>query len=332
MEPRIKDRYHDGILQEALHRYGIASENIHLLDGFESFIYEFERDSGDYILRIGHSLRKSVALVQGEIDWINYLAEGGVGVSRAIPSHNGLLVEQINDGRGEYFLVTAFVKAKGVYPDEAGWSANLYQRYGRAVGKMHALTKDYVPGNPAWKRPEWDGDLADIPGWLPETETVAVEKFHRTVAHLRSLPTSPDSYGLIHQDAHGINFFVDENRNLTFFDFDDCLYGWFAYDIAIVLFYKAMWAEDPAAYTQEFMTHFLRGYRQENKLDPIWLREFPHFLKLREIDTYAVIHRSFDVDNLVDPWNVGYMRGRKERIDNDVPVIDFDFETLADAL
>ena len=39
----------------------MASQNrIRLLDGFESFMYEFERGEGEYILRIGHSLRRSI--------------------------------------------------------------------------------------------------------------------------------------------------------------------------------------------------------------------------------------------------------------------------------
>jgi len=63
MEQQIKDRYRDTILQEAMLRYGIANDQIRSLDAFESFIYEFERGPFTYILRIGHSLRRSDALI-----------------------------------------------------------------------------------------------------------------------------------------------------------------------------------------------------------------------------------------------------------------------------
>ena len=46
-----------------MHRYGIASDQIRPLDVFESFIYEFERGPFAYILRIGHSLRRTEALI-----------------------------------------------------------------------------------------------------------------------------------------------------------------------------------------------------------------------------------------------------------------------------
>lgn len=333
MEKRIKNRYNDVILQEAMRRYGIAEGQIRLLDGFESFMYEFERESESYILRIGHSFRRSVALIQGEVDWINYLAAGGASVAKAILSANGRLVEAIDDGQGAQFLTTAFVKAQGRPPWEVGWTPELFETYGRLLGRMHALSKRYQVAELAWKRPEWDGDLMlDIKKNLPASEGVVLERFQALRSHLQTLPRDGASYSLIHFDAHAANFFVDEAGAITLFDFDDCLYGWFVYDLAIVLFYMVMGAEDVSAFTQEFMTHFLRGYRRENRLDPVWLQEMSHFLKLREIDLYAVIHRSFDVENLDDPWCARYMAGRKERIENDVPYVEFDFESLAEYL
>src|SRR5258705_6172744 len=121
MDGQIIARYNDSILLEAMHRYSIGKDQIRPLDAFESFIYEFERGGAGYILRIGHSFRKSEALIQGEVDWINYLARGGVSVAWAISSESGKLVEAIDDGQGGQFLVTAVVKAAGQKPLEAGW-------------------------------------------------------------------------------------------------------------------------------------------------------------------------------------------------------------------
>ncbi len=330
MEKRIKDRYNKAILREAMRRYSIAPDRIRLLDGFESFMYEFERDAGEYILRIAHSLRRNEPLIQAEVDWINYLAAGGASVHRAILSENDRLVEALDDGQSGQFLATAFVKATGRPPWEVGWSPGLYERYGQLLGRMHALTKGYRGANPARQRPQWDDDimLDPLPS-LPAAEGAVLTKFQALLAYLRSLPRDSQAYGLIHFDAHGGNLFIDDEGTITLFDFDDCCYSWFINDIAIVLFYIVMWQPDVPAFTWEFMTHFLRGYRRENRLDPRWLLEIPHFLKLREIDLYAVIHRSFDVDNLDDPWCERYMRGRKERIEDDVPYIDFDFASLA---
>lgn len=334
MEKRIKDRFNDLILQEIMGRFDIAPDKITLLDGFESFIYAYERGGTEYILRVAHSERRNENLIQGEVDWINYLAAGGAGVSQAILSQNHQLVEKVPDGHGEYFLATAFTKAPGKPPWEVGWSPQVYVDYGRMLGRIHALSKEYVPGNPAWQRPQWDDPIMlDIEKNLPASETGALDEFHKIVAHIKTLPKDQDSFGLIHFDAHPANMFATEDGQLTLFDFDDCCYGWYIYDIAMVLFYNVMnaWEDgNEAEYTRNFMTHFLNGYLQETELDPKWLKKLPWFLKLREVDLYALIHRDFDVDNLDDWWCERYMRGRKERVENGVPFIDFDFETLAE--
>jgi Ser/Thr protein kinase RdoA (MazF antagonist) len=353
MDGQIIARFNDAILQEAMQRYGIANDEIKPLDAFESFIYEFERGGDGYILRIGHSLRKSKALIQGEVDWINYLARGGVSVARAVLSESLKLVEAIEDEQGGQFLVTAFVKAVGQKPWEAGWTPARFETYGQMLGKMHALAVHYQPV-PAWKRPEWDdGIMKFMELYLPASEVSAHQKYQAVLEHIYSLPKDRASYGLIHQDAHQNNFFMDADGTLTLFDFDDCVYSWFINDIAIVLFYISMDAEElgfptVAAFTQEFMTHFLRGYRQVYTLDANWLKEIPHFLKLRELELYAVVHRDFDiqdidhgsvedfkrvrdfdVNNSGHMWIANFMRDRKTRIEQDLPFIDFDFESLA---
>ena len=329
MDQLIKDRYNDTILQEAMRRYGITTDQIHPLDAFESFIYEFERDSHAYILRISHSFRRSESLVLGEVDWINYLAEGGVSVAKAIPSESGKLVEVIEDQWGGAFLVTAFVKARGQAPWDL-WTPKLYKSYGEMIGQIHTLSKSYQPNQAAWKRPDWNNDLFEfVERYLPESESIAKKKYRDICSHVNTLTKDRESYGLTHQDAHGNNLLVDERGQITLFDFDECAYNWFINDIAVVLFYIVQDAEDWLVFTEEFLSHFLRGYVQACALDFTWLKEIPNLLKIREIELYAVMHRDFDVNNIDDEWCARFMHNRKSRIENDEPYIDFDFESLS---
>ncbi len=328
MEKRITERYNDEIMAHAAARYGVAVEDLTALDGFESYIYEYSLGGAAYILRVAHSIRRSPDQIRGEVDWINYLAANGVRVARAVESVAGQLVELVDDGQGGQFLATAFVKAPGAPPNKENWKAPLFEHCGQQIGMMHRLTQDFRPADPAWKRPELSGDI-DVAAWLPESEGLVLEKYEALIAYLDTLPKGRDNYGLIHQDAHGGNYFVDEAGQITFFDFDDSLYGWFAYDVAMVLFYAVIGREDAAEFGREFMRAFLTGYRREMTLAADWLVQIPYFLKLREIDLYAVIHRSFDVENLDDdPWVQRFMRGRKQMIENDVPVVEMDWAVL----
>jgi Ser/Thr protein kinase RdoA (MazF antagonist) len=166
--------------------------------------------------------------------------------------------------------------------------------------------------------------------WLPPSETVILDQFLGLMRHLGTLSKDHESYGLIHQDAHAGNFFVADGDKITLFDFDDCVYSWFIYDIAMVLFYGLMGHEGDPAHIEYFCRHFLHGYRQENLLDPKWLIEIPNFLKLREIDLYAQILFSFGgAEHIDDPWCQKYMKGRKQKIESGSPYIDFNWNSLA---
>jgi len=330
MDPEISARLNDEILQAAMAYYAIPADHIELLDGFESFIYRFERQDGKYILRLGHSSRRSPNLIRGEVDWINYLAAGGVPVARAILSENGNLVEAVEDGQGGEFLCTAFIHAPGKFVRHAQINEDLVRNYGHLIGRMHALAKTYQVSNPDWKRYTWDSlENNTAERQMPAKEELALAQYHHVLEYLRGLPRDADGYGMIHQDAHLGNIYVDDQNQLTLFDFDDCVFGHFIYDIAMVLFYVSNDEPDPAAYTGWFMPLFLAAYRQENQLDPAWLAELPHYLKLREIDLFAAIHFSYeDGDHPDHPWCARYMSGRRERIEGNIPFIEYDWSRL----
>jgi Ser/Thr protein kinase RdoA (MazF antagonist) len=198
----------------------------------------------------------------------------------------------------------------------------------RAISRRTAATTPPAPPRPEWRRPEWDDPVFDFVGaYLPQSATVVREKHQQVVDHLRELPRGRDEYGLTHQDAHGANMHVGADGRLTLFDFDDCGYHWFANDIAVCLFYTAMGRNQTPEFARTFLANFLKGYREENRLADWWLAEIPNFLKLREIELYAVIHRDFDVERgglaaIDDEWCANYMAGRKERIEAGVPWVE----------
>ena len=326
MEEKIRNRFNNTILAEAQQRYGIAPDKIEELGGFESFIYGFEKDGARYVLRLGHSLRRSPDLIRGEVDWINHLAACGAGAARAVHSKAGHLVELIDDGQGEHFLATAFAWAKGgpVWQN-GGWTELFMLNYGRLIGKMHALTKQYSLPNDDWKRPQWDDPImTDAISALPQLDPKVMELAEANMAYLRSLPAVPDAFGLIHQDAHTGNLFVDENCQITLFDFDDCAYGHFIYDIAMAVFYAITNHPNPVEFCSQFWPKFWQGYCEENQLDSLWLKEILPFMKLREIDLYGVLSRDYP-DLSGDGWGATFMRGRREIIHAERPYIDFDF-------
>jgi Ser/Thr protein kinase RdoA (MazF antagonist) len=328
MEERIRERFTPEILGQALTAYGIDPALITPLDGFESFIYEFQDSAGPGILRISHSIRRTANMVRAELDWIDYLHRGGVGVSKPLRSINESWVEVLPDGEDGYYLTSAFEKARGnhIGPD---WPKELLREYGHQIGLMHKLATTYKPSDPAWLRPNWNDPIhQEVEAFIPERDDKIRQIYWKTVQLISDLPVEKNAYGLIHQDAHRGNFYLDQAGKITFFDFDDSSYSWFVEDIALVLFYAVMGQDDPVGFTEDFLKEFLPGYFAAYPLDLKWFQEIPTFMKMRELDLYAVIHRSFDVENLDDPWCIWYLDGRKERLEAEIPYLDFDFSNL----
>ena len=329
MDKRIRESYTRGIRDIALARFegGYPEE----MGGFESYVVKFQRNKSEFVLRLAHTIRRTPDMIQGEVQWIRYLAENGVSVADAVESLAGNLVEEIPDGKGGKFLATAFRMIKGKTPWQYGWNTELFTDYGRLLGKMHNLSRSYSPAvdlRPHWNSTSLGGDLLKM---IPEDQKKVRSRIRELENEALALPMDRDSYGLVHYDAHGGNMLVSPEGRITLFDFDDCCLSWYANDIAIVLFYMITNAEDPEMTAAEFLEPFFRGYAENNSLDPAWLNSIPLFLSIREIDLYAVIHRSMDIEKL-DGWCGAFMAGRRERLEKGIPYLHMDFSGFSQFL
>jgi len=336
MEKVTRDLFNPTLFESILNCYRIPLSDANILDGFESFIFNVRRDGCEFILRIGHSSRRSADLIQGEAEFLNYLRGGGLSVPQVLPSANGMLVETIEAQDGSYFLATLFEKASGHPPKGNDWSSELYGSMGQFLGRLHRLSKDFQPSQPRYQRFSITEDFAAMEKagrqYLPPGDQPILQAYLDTVAAIQQLPQDPHSYGLCHIDFHGGNFFITDDGQITLFDFDDCQYAWFVYDIAMALFYVISHEctnDEELQKAKTFLSAFWSGYTAEHNLAPSWLEHIPLFLRLREIDLYMLIHRSMDLNQL-DPWCTSYMDGRREKIIQALPYCALDYASIAE--
>lgn len=328
MEREVEQQFSDVVLFDAAQRFGMSTDSLKLLGDFENYVYEGKIDDVSYVLRLTHSSHRSTDMVLGEIEWINYLAENGVSVARAIHSTSGKLAEEIHVGE-DYFVASMFQKARGRLLDRTNPvepTPEVIFEWGKTIGKMHRLTKHFQPSKPRFRRPQWfEDDLMCFEKYLPKEDKHIINIGYSLLEYAKNFPQSQDCYGLIHTDVHQGNFFVDEGR-ITVFDFDDCSYQWFASDIAIALYY-IVWRKcsgrpqsEKDAYAKEFLDNFMIGYNTENRLEEFWLNEIPFFLKLRDITLYTVFHQKFDQDNLQRFAKL--LDEIRSRIEREVPIVN----------
>ncbi len=325
MDAKIRDYYNDKVLEQAAARFGANIEHLTPLGGFENFIYEFAQNGTAYILRITHSSRRTKEVVEAEMHWIEYLHRGGVNCSLPLKSIHGNLVELICESEHS-FVACAFDKVPGSRITEALDTRQLRYNYGRQVGRMHRLTKDYQPGT--IRRIEWYEDelIREFKHIVPAEQTIVMARMQDNTRQIMAMESNRENYGLLHFDVHAGNFFV-YHGDIYIFDFDDSQYAFFAADIAIVMFYFAsncpsnMNRDD---FIKDFYRDFMHGYMSENFLAEVELAKIPIFLKQRELILYAAILHAYQGREL-DGWAAWYMAGRKDKLEQDEPYLDVNF-------
>jgi Ser/Thr protein kinase RdoA (MazF antagonist) len=318
-------------LDTAASRYGISELELQPLErGHFTHVYGFGRKDKNYVLRLTPPGADTDLERQRTIlGWMAYLAAHGAFTPEPLPSQSGNLVEVIPSPEGDW-LAVAFTRAEGILSEELSldqWDGRQFQMLGRSIGRIHAIARNYVPSKEE-SHPDWEGG-GNLFGDQIQNELWLKERQARVLEQIQSLPKTTDAYGLIHCDLHFGNFFLDvPGQKITLIDFDDCAYGWFVMDIAVLLFDVLVLytGNDKNEYGRHFLRNFLTGYLAENPLSHFWLEQLPRFLKLLEINVYDMVARSYPED--ADDWVMKFMSGRKERLENDIPYADLDFEKL----
>jgi len=308
-------------LQGAAH-YGLDLDTLRFLGGEDGDVYEGVDATGPFIFKLVPVTEGQVPRLLDKLAFARYLGEHGVRVALPLPSPQGAWVEVLQ--RGEAMVAaTKVAKVPGRHPstsDPREWNTALFSKWGRVVGRMHALAQRYEGGADIG---DWEGELISMVDWCHDPEVkVRWERMHD---HLASLPRPPDAYGLIHNDLHMFNFMVHLGE-IYVFDFDVCNHHWFMTDIGIAVFH-ALWAEEGGRsmsrkdFARGFLDSFMEGYEQENHLDEVWLRELPTFLKYRQLLLHTVFADSWGgADG--QAWQRRWVRDTRERIVRDEPVAD----------
>jgi len=303
-------------------RFGIDIQALSYLGGEDGDVYEVEHAGRTIIFKLVPTAEEKLGAVQEKIAFAHYLGQNGVRVSTPLPSPEGRLAEVVREGE-EVVVVSLYDKAVGQHPeasDPARWNADVFQRWGQAMGRMHALTQRYDGGAHII---HWDEEAAFMTQWCRDEAVRA--HWERMTATLAGLPRPPDAYGLIHNDLHPWNFVLDGDEPVVF-DFDVCAHHWFATDIGIAVFHAL--GAGPADKSQSrgefgclFIDQFLAGYERENHLDDEWLHRLPLFCRYRELLLFTVFQDGWGGPE-AQPWQRRIHQWWRRRIVDEVPVID----------
>lgn len=274
-----------------------------------NYLFSFIESGEKRYLRLILSSERTEEQIKAELDFVIYLRQRGkVNTMMPIASANNRFVEKLNFADVSLFACV-FEQAEGESFRYNSTQENKehFRLRGKTLAQIHALSKTYVPsGN--LRRFTWDEDklLLEAGAFLPKSEKIIWRKFEELKEQLQNYPKSSETFGLIHGDFGETNY-RNQKDKLNVFDFDDCCYHWFLYDIAVSV-YPHGWRKEG----RQLLDWLLEGYAENMQLN-VTLAEVTMFCEWRLIYMFLVYARKWGFENLSEQQSL-WLAQKRENI------------------
>jgi Ser/Thr protein kinase RdoA (MazF antagonist) len=238
------------LAEAALREYPVAAVRLVPLRHDENTTFRVDGARGDRsVLRI-HRVTgspfhppRTTAEVASELMWLSALGrETDLSVPEPIAARDGSLAcVARTEGVPEERTCVLFRWRIGRFIDAGLRPAHLAS-VGRLIAELHEHAIGFRPptGFERWRVGHLDDAvvayaLDEVGEPFGSAAAMTVGEVLELVRLTQDeLGTGPDSYGLIHGDLHQDNYFFNGNE-VRAIDFDDCGWGWFAYDLMVPL-------------------------------------------------------------------------------------------------
>lgn len=230
-----------------------------------SDVYLVETLTQSYIFRVSHHHWRSKSEIDFELELLDFWRQQGLPVAHPIATHSGELSIEIEAPEGNRYAAL-FPYAPG---EVAVGDLNPTQsfRLGETVAKLHQATHEFYPQT---FRPPLTVDyllkdsFAEISPFLKHRHQEFDELTHIVAgieAQLHNLPQEPPYWVVCWGDPHSGNAHFTPDNAVTLFDFDQCGYGWRAFDIA-----KFLQVSLRTGISKPVREAFLAGYQSVEEL------------------------------------------------------------------
>lgn len=195
--------------------------------------YLVDTESDKFILRIYRNNWRSPEEVHFELTLLNFLRRNGAPVAAPVANKNNKLYFEIECPEGNR-LITMFPYAEGVAP---GRDISLSQSklLGSAVANTHSCADAFkCEGFDKVLDIQYllDQSVSAINPYLSSEQKVYIETLQtRLTKSLPFIPKRKPAYGICLGDVNPTNFHIDAQQQITLFDFDQCGYGYRAFEI-----------------------------------------------------------------------------------------------------
>ncbi|MEC4985722.1 MAG: phosphotransferase [Oscillatoria sp. PMC 1068.18] len=252
-----------------------------------SDIYLVETQTNRYILRVSHHHWRSRCEIDFELELLDYLHQNHLPVAYPLHTTADKLAVEINAPEGKRYAAL-FPYAPG---NVALGDLNQNQSFllGETLAKLHQVTCNW--------RSRHQRDPLSLEYLLDDAE-VAIAPFlrHRNeeltyiqqviseIKHqLTNFPTEAPYWGTCWGDPHSGNAHFTSDGKITLFDFDQCGYGWRAFDIG-----KFLQVSIRTGMPKNVREAFLTGYQSIEPLSKPELNSLQAFTQTAHIWMWGI--------------------------------------------
>ncbi|HVK03291.1 MAG TPA: phosphotransferase [Armatimonadaceae bacterium] len=256
-------------------RYGLAAPvACRLLRTYTNDVYAVTSAAGErFVLKVYGAGWRTESEIRYEAALLAHLATRGLSVSAPVVRADGDVLGQAASDDDPPCWAVLFPYAPGEKP-RPPFSGALYERFGEAVARMHALSDDFATEHPrraldlAYLIDEPLARVAPLLATAPDDRDYLLSLAARARERVAALDAGGLDRGPIHGDASLDNLHVTPDGVVTLFDFDSGGPGWRAADLQ-------GWAAPPGMEHRANWDAFHRGYASVRTLRPADLLAAP---------------------------------------------------------
>lgn len=277
------------VAERILERWAHDRGSVRFFRSSTNFLYVFRAQGERRFLRFVDTSERSREAIETEVELLDWLAGEGIDVAVPSPSRRGNLVETVEADSGAFHAVV-FPALEGEQFEIVDLDDSGFRRWGAALGELHSAMRHYS-GSGSSARPSWRDHLEFAGEFVPEDAPALRGELERITSSLAALPTSSDTYGLIHSDFELDNL-IWRDGSIGILDFDDSSRLWYAADIVFAL---RDLSGGGAGQGDERSQPFVDGYSEHYPIDEGWLSHEPLFTRLDNLLRYARLVRAMDL-------------------------------------
>ena len=229
-----------------------------------------------YVFRVyTHNWRTKLE-IEEELKLLLHLKEIDRQVSFPIADKSNQYIQEIEAPEGTRFGVL-FSYAKGT--KTARFSSQTSFFIGQALAKVHQSTENFELARMSYNTQNLlDNPILRIKKFFNKnnSEVIFLEKLSAFLTlKIQNIDKPQMRYGSVHLDVWFDNLHIDNEKEITFFDFDFCGNAYLCFDISYFLFQLLTTNLNEAEY-QEKAESFLKGYETVTAISPEEKRFLPY--------------------------------------------------------